>query len=100
MFALLILGFIVLLGAGAVSAGLGPTRVGAVALLIAMSGGAAMFYAVYNMNNTPEVIRANNARATIAAATAAVPLATAESELLALERAAATAAGAVKGGSE
>ncbi len=44
--------------------------------------------------------RAINARATIAAATAAVTDATAESELLALERAAATAAAAVNGGSE
>lgn len=42
--------------------------------------------------------RAANARATIAAATAAVAGATAESELRALERAAATAAAAVKGG--
>ena len=43
-------------------------------------------------------IRADNARATIAAATAAVTDATAESELRALERAAATAAAAVNGG--
>ena len=47
---------------------------------------------------TPEMVREDNARATIAAATAAVPLATAESELRALERAAATAAAAVNGG--
>lgn len=49
--------------------------------------------------NTP-AHRAANARATIAAATAAVAGATAESELRALERAAATAAAAVKGGRE
>jgi uncharacterized membrane protein YgaE (UPF0421/DUF939 family) len=45
----------------------------------------------------PPMDRADNARATIAAATAAVTDATAESELLALERAAATAAAAVVG---
>ena len=41
---------------------------------------------------TPEMVRADNARATIAAATAAVAGATAESELAALERAAQRAA--------
>lgn len=48
----------------------------------------------------PPMGRADAARATIAAATAAVTDATAESELRALERAAATAAVAVNGGSE
>lgn len=47
---------------------------------------------------TPEMVRADNARATIAAATAAVAIGTAESELRALERAAATAAAAANGG--
>lgn len=54
-------------------------------------------------SNTPAAIaaaRQRNALATIAAATAAVADATAESELRALERAAATAAAAVKGGGD
>ena len=48
----------------------------------------------------PPMDRASAARATIAAATATVMAGTVESELLALERAAATAAAAVNGGSE
>lgn len=47
---------------------------------------------------TPEMVRADNARATIAAATAAVAGATAESELRALERAASVAATAAAKG--
>ena len=63
---------------------------------------AAAFIAVmYRESRRPESIersRRSAARATIAAATAAVTDATAESELRALERAAATAAAAVNGG--
>lgn len=65
---------------------------------------AGAFIAVmYQESRRPESIERNRryaAHATIAAATAAVTDATAESELLALERAAATAAAAVNGGSE
>lgn len=56
-------------GARAVSGWSWPNTGPVVALLIAMSGGTTMFYAVYNMNNTPEVIRANNAREPSPAAT-------------------------------
>ena len=54
----------------------------------------------YDEAHLADRVRIDNARATIAAATAAVTDATAESELRALERAAATAAAAVKGGGE
>ena len=63
----------------------------------------AFIAAMYQDSHRPESIernRRNAARATIAAATAAVTDATAESELLALERAAATVAAAVNGGGE
>ena len=51
-----------------------------------------MIYAVYDMSHTPAAIRADNARATIAAATAAVAGGTAEAELRDLERQAETVA--------
>ena len=100
MFALFMVGVFVLWIGGAIAAGLGPTRGGVVALLIALSGGVAMVYAAHSASNTPEAIRADNARATIAAATAAVASGTAESELAALERAASVAATAAAKGAE
>lgn len=67
--------------------------------LVLLATAAYRFDAVIDdaINTSPQG-RAANARATIAAATAAVAGATAESELRALERAAATAAAAVNGG--
>ena len=69
------------------------------ALVLLMTG---LFMSIVGgvMMPDPPMGRADAARATIAAATAVVPLATAESELRALERAAATAAAAVNGGGE
>ena len=95
---------------------LGLTVVGVIALLFGMAskGEAAPFgclfglfcivaafmsVGLYHDSRSPRA-RQYNARATIAAATAAVAGATAESELRALERAAATAAAAVKGGGD
>ena len=101
MFALFVVGILTMYVAGAISTGLGPTRGGCVALLIAVTGGVAMVGAVWVEGNTPEATRVYNARATIAAATAAVASGTAESELRALERAASVAAtAAAKGGDD
>ena len=71
----------------------GMMNAGMLAILVSIL--MAAFAVKLPWTNADRVRRANR---TIAAATAAVPDATAESELRALERAAATAAAAVKGG--
>ena len=94
-FWLMLLGVVVMI----VGAGAGAADKEGWALVLLMTG---LFMSIVGgvMMPDPPMGRADAARATIAAATAVVPLATAESELRALERAAATAAAAVNGGGE
>lgn len=98
MFALFVVGILAMYVAGSLATGLGPTRGGCAALLIAAAGGVAVFYAVWSADNTPEATRVYNARATIAAATATAVARTPEAELRDLERQAELAATAAAKG--